>query len=428
MTDPVAAAPKLESPFNRFVGAAIDDALWFALFVYIVGWLPASVWDDHPEVIVILLIATCSAWLNYFSICETKWGYTLGKKVMGMRVVAQDGSKATFGACSIRNLLRPVDYLLIGPLMISSTARNQRLGDKLGKTIVIAERKPRRPAAAPGGAAAAAMQPSADDTPLTDRQHKPLPERRMQASAPPMAGPAIEQKPTNSDASMTLPPWSVRQTWWGVGIGLLLALFVPLIFVAPFDPDLSSLGATLAAQALLTVALVGTAIYVARGAVRNWRQIDLRAALTALGWRKFKGTDLLLAIGALFSYYLCAAVYVVIFGSPHQEDIADQLGLDRGPFLAGLAVLLICVVAPMAEETFFRGMAFAGLRGRLRRLPAALISGAIFGAVHAPSGPSAVVPLAIFGTVLALLFEQTDSIVPGVFAHVINNSIAIAAA
>jgi membrane protease YdiL (CAAX protease family)/uncharacterized RDD family membrane protein YckC len=425
----VTPEPKLETPFNRFVGAAIDDGLWFALFFYIVGFLPPSVWDDHPEVFVILLIATCSGWLNYFSICETKWGHTIGKKVMGMRVVAEDGSKATFGACSVRNVLRPIDYLLIGPLMIASSRRHQRLGDKLGKTIVIAERKPRPPAkaAASGDPAPGPLAPSDEDTPLTDRQHKPLPERRMQASAPPIGGPATEQKPLAPATKMTLPPWSVRQTWRGVGAGLLLAVFTPLL-VAPFDPDFSSLGATLVAQALLTLSLIGTAIYVARGAASSWRRIDVRAALRALGWRRFKATDLLLALGALFSYYLCAAVYVAIFGSPHQDDIADQLGLDRGPILAGLAIFLICVVAPIAEETFFRGMTFAGLRGRLRRLPAALISGAIFGAVHAPSGPSAVVPLAIFGTVLALLFEQTDSIVPGVFAHVINNSIAIAAA
>jgi membrane protease YdiL (CAAX protease family) len=226
---------------------------------------------------------------------------------------------------------------------------------------------------------------------------------------------------------LTPAAWTPRQTWLGILAGLLLAFVGPLIVVGPFDPDFSSLGATLLAQALLTIALLGTAIYVARGTVSTWRQIDVAAALRALGWRRFKWTDLLLAVGALFSYYLVAAVYVVIFGAPHQDDIGDQLGLNRGPVLAGIAIFLICVVAPMAEETFFRGMAFAGLRGRFKRLPAALLSGGIFGAVHLPSGPSAVVPLAIFGTVLALLFEETDSIVPGVFAHVINNSIAIAA-
>ena len=68
-----------------------------------------------------------------------------------MRVLADDGSKATFGACSIRNVLRPIDYLIIGPVMIATTERHQRLGDKAARTVVIRPARPtcRRPCPRP---------------------------------------------------------------------------------------------------------------------------------------------------------------------------------------------------------------------------------------------------------------------------------------
>jgi uncharacterized RDD family membrane protein YckC len=164
---------KIETPFNRFVGAAIDDGLWFALFFYIVSFLPTSVYEDSPEVLGIILIVVASGWLNYFAFAESKWGMTVGKKVMGMRVLAGDGSKATFGACSVRNVMRPIDYLIIGPVMIAKTKRHQRLGDKLADTIVVRERHEYKPP--PKTAASEAPQtPAGEDTPLTEREHRPL--------------------------------------------------------------------------------------------------------------------------------------------------------------------------------------------------------------------------------------------------------------
>jgi uncharacterized RDD family membrane protein YckC len=121
--------------------------------------------------IVTLLFA--SLWLNYFTFCETRWGMTMGKRVLGLRVLADDRTKATFGACSIRNLLRPIDYLIIGPLMIATTERHQRLGDKLGHTIVVREREEYKPPP-PRTEAAAPSKSGDEDTPLTEREHRPL--------------------------------------------------------------------------------------------------------------------------------------------------------------------------------------------------------------------------------------------------------------
>ena len=75
--------------------------------------------------------------LTYFFICEALWGQTLGKRLLGLRVLMRDGRPATASAVSARTVLRLIDD---GPLglvvMILSGRRRQRLGDLLGGTIV----------------------------------------------------------------------------------------------------------------------------------------------------------------------------------------------------------------------------------------------------------------------------------------------------
>jgi membrane protease YdiL (CAAX protease family) len=83
------------------------------------------------------------------------------------------------------------------------------------------------------------------------------------------------------------------------------------------------------------------------------------------------------------------------------------------------------ILAPISEETCFRGMLYGGLRERLPKIPAALIVGLIFGGLHALTGVSAVPPLMVFGFLLCLLYEKTGSIVPGILLHMLNNSVAL---
>jgi uncharacterized protein len=94
--------------------------------------------------------------------------------------------------------------------------------------------------------------------------------------------------------------------------------------------------------------------------------------------------------------------------------------------IATTAVVLIAGLAPVAEELFFRGFIFAGLRSRWALWPAALVSGLIFGLVHAPTGITTVVPLAALGVALSWLYDRTGSLWPCVMAHAINNGLALA--
>ncbi len=89
------------------------------------------------------------------------------------------------------------------------------------------------------------------------------------------------------------------------------------------------------------------------------------------------------------------------------------------------AAVLACIVAPIVEETFFRGMLYTGLRTRMGVWPSAIISSVFFAAIH-PTLPAGFLPILALGTVLAIVRERTGSLVPSMICHGVNNAVALA--
>ena len=198
-----------------------------------------------------------------------------------------------------------------------------------------------------------------------------------------------------------------------LGTGIVLSVPVLIADKPPSGGDLSD-----AASAMVQVAtalgflLVPFAIAAGRGAT-------VREATRQLGLRRFRPSALKWMLAAIGAYLLFAIVFTAVFGQPEQEDVAEAFGA------VPIQVLLIVFAAPISEEVCFRGFLFGGLRERMPRLAAALISGLIFGGLHATTGLSAVPVLVAFGFILALLYEKTGSIVPGILLHMLNNSVAL---
>ena len=222
-------------------------------------------------------------------------------------------------------------------------------------------------------------------------------------------------------------PWGFGGSIWGLLGGLLLVVIVPPLLVLPFDPnigdpDKASDAGILATQAIFDVMLIAVAI----GMASSWR-FSLRDALRRLGLRRFKPSAFGWMFAVLGIYYAVVIAFSAIVLQPKQEDIGKELGVcNPGIGIAIFAVTAIVVLAPIAEEIFFRGFFFAGLRTRWSLWPAALLSGAVFGLVHAPTGPTAAIPLAGLGVGLAWLYNKTGSIYPSMLTHFLNNAIAIA--
>lgn len=211
---------------------------------------------------------------------------------------------------------------------------------------------------------------------------------------------------------------------WGPGAALLgvlgalgagIMLSVPaLVLGHKANGDLTTAGNVFTQFATaLGFLLVPMAIAAMRGASSP------REILGRLGVRSFRLSALKWMAAAVGVYLLFAGIYSQLIVEPHQKDIAEGFGTIP------VQVLLIVVAAPISEEVCFRGMLFGGLRERMPRIGAALLSGIIFGGLHALTGVSAVPPLIVFGFLLALLYERTGSIVPGIILHMLNNSVAL---
>lgn len=198
-----------------------------------------------------------------------------------------------------------------------------------------------------------------------------------------------------------------------LGVGIVLG--IPAVIIDnPGEGDLSA-GANVAVQLATALGFLLVPLAIAA----RWGAPSVGQALRRLGVRSFRPSALKWMLAAIGAYLLFSGVYVALFGAPEQEDIAESFGT------LPLQILLIVIAAPISEEVCFRGMLFGGLRERLPRLAAALISALIFGGLHALTGLSAVPPLIAFGFILALLYEKTGSIVPGILLHMLNNSAAL---
>ena len=388
--------------WRRALASLLDNAVWIVFFFWIYANVVAVAFDASDTAGLVSVIVFFSLWFNYFAFCEWRWGQTIGKNATGLEVRSVDGAeRLTYGQASIRNLLRLVDFFGIGELMIASSKQKQRLGDRAAGTVVV--RRRREPVPAPIGGGAEPVVPP----------------------APPAPAPA----PASEEEEPTLPEitWGFGESiWWLIG-GLLLVVIVPPLLVLPFDsklasdPNHASDAAILATQALFDGLLIAVAVAVASG----WK-FNLRQALGRLGLRGFQPSAFGWMFAVLGIYYVGAIAFSALVVQPKQEDIGKQLGVcNPGIGIAIFAVLAIIVLAPVAEEIFFRGFFFAGLRQKWSLWPSALLSGAVFGLVHAPTGPTAAIPLAGLGVGLAWLYNKTGSIYPSMLAHFLNNAIAI---
>jgi membrane protease YdiL (CAAX protease family) len=216
-------------------------------------------------------------------------------------------------------------------------------------------------------------------------------------------------------------PGGIPLATWGPGtavVALFAALAAQAFLATPIAVVEGGEGTGPAASILLQLITAGT-FFAAPFVVASLDGAGGRRAAERLGLRRFDSSAVAWMGVSIGIYLAFSLVYVALVGEPEQKNIAEDFGAV--PF----QILLIVIAAPISEEICFRGMLFGGLRSRLSKLPAALISAVIFGALHALTGVEAVPPLIVFGLILALLYEKTGSIVPGIVLHMLNNAVAL---
>ncbi len=98
--------------------------------------------EGNTIYIVICLLIIFTLQFGYFLLFEFFMkGSTLGKKIVGLKVMMANGQPVSFSACLIRNFIRVADMLpgvyLIGILSVLFTRRYMRIGDLAANTVVV---------------------------------------------------------------------------------------------------------------------------------------------------------------------------------------------------------------------------------------------------------------------------------------------------
>jgi membrane protease YdiL (CAAX protease family) len=148
--------------------------------------------------------------------------------------------------------------------------------------------------------------------------------------------------------------------------------------------------------------------------------------------------SLRLAVGAFaaagVTYYVVTAIYAALTRLHGTEKLPSELGVGKSTAALVGAAVFVCVIAPIAEETFFRGFFFGALRrwritlaGRdVGTLLAAVVTAIVFALAHVGSAPAQyLVPLGFLGFMLCLVRWRTRSLYPCIALHSVNNSLAL---
>jgi uncharacterized RDD family membrane protein YckC len=123
---------------RRVLAFAIDVVVMTLPFLPLI-WL-AVIWGaGHPDVPFITMNALIvgSLAIAYFPVLEAIWGQTLGKHLVSICVVREDGSRAGWGAAIIRRIPFFMNFFPIDALFVFFTERRQRAFDKVAGTVVI---------------------------------------------------------------------------------------------------------------------------------------------------------------------------------------------------------------------------------------------------------------------------------------------------
>lgn len=131
---PFESAPLLP----RFAAKAIDAAA-VAGAAAAVGalFLPVLPPEARPFLLAACLVGASIGFLVYTIISEYLYGQTLGKRLMGIRVVRESGARISLGQSLVRQIPLLGQFFLIDALFAVFTDRRQRAFELLTKTRAV---------------------------------------------------------------------------------------------------------------------------------------------------------------------------------------------------------------------------------------------------------------------------------------------------
>ena len=411
------------TPLRRGGAWIVDFAVALGIAV-----LPTAPLGDGHLADILGFGTLLAVWYLYLVVLESTWHRTLGARVAGVAVRGPDGAPCGWRQALLRNLTKAlltpwagalavtlvapygsasdaavaiVSLLLLAGLLVALVLMRhdcdgRSLGDRLAGTVVVRTRAPREsPRRVPPPVA---VQPGAV-TGLGD--------------APVVASVSAVGRPR---VRLTSASWGTREVVLASLIGL-----GPLVVLNLLRPFHLSLSATVGASVLaLSLTIVQDAWFVGWGWGFSLRRYHL--GLADWGFRRPGLAILWLVPLGLFINVVAEFVLAPLTRGP-----ARDVGELFPHTVAGgvLLVLASCVVAPIMEESFYRGFLFRGLLKACRPWLAAVISAAVFAGMHWEL--RGFVLLFVGGLLLAWLYYRSNSLWTSIALHASINGLAFIA-
>ncbi|MGH2886672.1 MAG: lysostaphin resistance A-like protein, partial [Solirubrobacteraceae bacterium] len=255
----------------------------------------------------------------------------------------------------------------------------------------------------------------------------------MSSVPPPRAVPS----PTPPPAPPDPPPVRREEVPWpiwtapvavltGLVVGVIGSVIVLGIWMAT-GGNKNSPAVNLVSDLVFDVGFVLSALYLA--------SLQGRPRPADFGYRRIAVS---LGIGAFLAggigYYVVTAAYQSLVNLHGTDKLPQSLGVGNSTVALAAAAVFVCVVAPIAEEFFFRGFIFGALRRwhvtirghDIGTWLAAILTGILFGLAHTGSAAAQyLVPLSFLGFVLCLVRWKTGSLYPCMALHSANNALAL---
>lgn len=230
------------------------------------------------------------------------------------------------------------------------------------------------------------------------------------------AGAAHEEPRSADEAPDRTSAWHTPLR--GLDLLLVLVLTAGLLilaraFIGAPAPTVEIVLALLALQSVVPMAAIYLVIVRGRGI--SWSQIGFRPA--PMRWYLWAAV---IALASLPAVALINLAIQTLLGEPFRNPQLELLAPAGFSWTALIGVLILAgVIAPIVEETVFRGLLYGWLRARLGLVAGVALSAAVFALAH---GILILVPVLLaYGVLLALIYEWSRSLWPPIVLHGIFN-------
>jgi membrane protease YdiL (CAAX protease family) len=203
-----------------------------------------------------------------------------------------------------------------------------------------------------------------------------------------------------------------------VGLSLLIVPAVYVLMLRMQSPAVVAIAVTMAAQSAVmfgVLYLLGLKLWGI-----TWRQIGWTPP-SSFAWYL---RAILFALAAILIVALITFMIESMLGEPLDNPQVGMLAPGSSSVVSTIVMLvLVAVVAPIAEELLFRGVVYRWIAERFGMWTGLLVSSLIFSCVHGIL--ALILPLFVVGCLLAWLYEKSGSVLPCIVMHGVFNGMML---